>query len=54
MENPILKNIVDYATKQLNSAYGYCGVAVGPEVAMLNSDDGKGRDIKIIIKIEKA
>jgi hypothetical protein len=52
MENEILKDIIDYATKRLNDAYGYCGVAEGPRMAMLNSDDGKGHDIKINIKIE--
>ena len=52
MENEILKDIVDYATKKLNSAYGYCGVAQGPSIAMINSDDGNGSDIKITIEIE--
>lgn len=53
MENEILKDIIDYATRKLNSAYGYCGVAEGPKMAMLNSDDGRGNDIKINIKIEQ-
>jgi hypothetical protein len=53
MEDKILKDIIDYATRKLNSAYGYCGVAEGPAMAMLNSDDGKGNDIIIHIKLEK-
>jgi len=53
MENEILKDIIAYAARKLNSAYGYCGVAEGSKVAMLNSDDGKGNDIKINIKLEQ-
>lgn len=52
MENEVLKDIIDYATKRLNAAYGYCGVAEGPQMTMLNSDDRKGHDIKIHIKVE--
>ena len=52
MENEVLKDIIDYATRRLDAAYGYCGVAEGTNVAMLNSDDGNGHDIKINIKIE--
>lgn len=51
MENEVLKDIIDYATKKLNSAYGYCGVAEGPGMAMLNSEDRKGNDIKIKIDL---
>lgn len=51
MENEVLKDIIDYATKKLNSAYGYCGVAEGPDMAMLNSEDRKGNDIKIKIDL---
>lgn len=53
MENEILNDIIDYATRKLNANYGYCGVAKGPKVTMLNSDDGKGNDIIINIKIEE-
>ena len=52
MENEILREIINYATKRLNEKYGYCGVAESPTMAMLNSDDGEGHDIKIHIKIE--
>lgn len=52
MENDILKDIIDYATKKLNSAYGYCGVAEGKTMAMLNSEDRKGNDIKINITLK--
>ena len=52
MENEILKDIIDYAAKRLNEAYGYCGVAEGSTAAMLNSDDNNGNDIKITIKLE--
>ena len=52
MKNEILKDIVVYATKKLMDSYGYCGVADADDMAMLNSDDKMGRDIKIMITIE--
>lgn len=52
MENEILKDIIAYASRKLNSVYGYCGVAEGPKMAMLNSDDNNGNDIKIVIEIK--
>ena len=52
MENQILKDIIEYATRKLKNAYGYCGVAENSEMAMLNSDDKSGNDIKITIKLE--
>jgi len=53
MDNKVLKDITDYATKKLIEEYGYCGVAENDEMAMLNSDDKQGQDIKITIKYEK-
>ena len=52
MENDVLKDIIDYATQKLKTAYGFCGVAEGPKMAMLNSFDRQGNDIKIDIKLE--
>jgi len=52
MDNPVLKDIIDYATKRLNAEYGYCGVAEGATAAMLNSEDRKGNDIKINIELK--
>ena len=52
MEDKILKDILDYATKKINAACGYCGVAEGDRMAMLNSDDGKGNDIIINFRLE--
>lgn len=52
MENKVLKDIVDYVKNKLNIEYGYCGVAEAPTMAILNSDDGHGNDIKITIKTE--
>ena len=53
MENEVLKDIISYATKKLNGTYGFCGVLEGKELAILNSDDRNGNDIKITITIEK-
>jgi len=54
MENKVLKDIIDYATKKLNSAYGYCAVAEGETMARLYvcAIDKKDNDIKIHITLE--
>jgi len=52
MNNTSLKKIIDYATSTLRDNYGYCGVAEGDTIAMLNSSDGEN-DIKIKITIEE-
>ena len=52
MTNEILENIKQYATKLLMTKYGYCGVADDNDFALLNSDDGNGKDIKITIEIK--
>lgn len=52
VENEILKDIVEYAKNKLMAAYGYCGVAEGETMAMLNSEDRKGNDIKINITLK--
>lgn len=52
MKNITLKLIADFATKELNRAYGYCGVASNDEQVYINSDDGNGNDIKIVITIK--
>lgn len=53
MENAILNEIKEFAREKLMYAYGYCGVAEGPNNVMLNSDDKNGYDIKITIKLEE-
>ena len=52
MKNQVLEEITAFAAKRLQEEYGYCGVASGEDMAMLNSDDRKGNDIKITIKLE--
>ena len=51
MNNPVVDRIKAFAVKELTDAYGYCGVAEGDDMAMLNSDDKNGKDIKINIKV---
>jgi hypothetical protein len=51
MDNKILKEIAEDAAQKLNLAYGYCGLAMGPDNAMLNSEDRQGNDIKIVISV---
>jgi hypothetical protein len=53
MKNIVLERIKDFALQELKNAYGYVGLAEGDDMAMLNSDDGQGSDIKINIKLEK-
>ena len=45
MENYILEEIKKFAVGKLIAAYGFCGCADGPQMAMLNSDDKNGIDI---------
>ena len=52
MENTILKDIIRYVADRLNINYGFCGVAEGEDMAIINSSDGKGNDIIINIKIK--
>lgn len=53
MENPVLTEIKDFAIKKLQECYGYCGVAEGGKVILINSDDKNGNDITIKIEIKK-
>ena len=53
MENKVLDEIVKYAAKQLNNAYGFCGVASSPNSAFLNSSDLEGNDIFIKIEVKQ-
>lgn len=52
MKDRVLKEIKNFAMQQLRNHYGYCGCAEGEDMAMINSDDGNGRDIEITIKIK--
>lgn len=52
MKDSVLERIKNFAIKELNNTYGYCSSAEGEEMAMLNSDDNKGNDISIVIKIK--
>lgn len=49
MKNQVLDDITKYAINKLNQKYGFCGVAVGDDMAMLNSNDRAGKEIKIVI-----
>jgi len=52
MNNKILEDIKEYARKRLMNVYTYCGVAEAEAFAVLNSDDGNGKNIKITIEIK--
>jgi len=49
MKNLVLEDIKNYAIRRLNEAYGYCGAAMGEDMALLNSDDRNGSEIRISI-----
>ncbi len=49
MKNANLDAIVKFAASRLTAAYGYCGVAMGDDMALLNSDDRQGNEIRIHI-----
>ena len=48
MDNKILEEIKQFALKRMQQEYGYCGVAEGPNMAILNSG-GEGENL--IIKL---
>lgn len=50
MDNLVLEEIKKFAIEKLQEHYGYCGCAESPEMAMINSDDKAGNDIKITIE----
>lgn len=52
MKNKALEDIKNFAIKRLQEEYGYCGVAEGDDMSMINSDDRSGNDIKITIELE--
>ena len=53
MNNQILNEIKDFAAMKLKEQYGFCGIADGEDMAMLNSSDAEGNDIIINIKVKK-
>lgn len=53
MKNQILDEIKDFAKSKLTEAYGFCGVADGDDIVMINSTDSEGNDIIINIKVKK-
>ena len=52
MNDKVLEEIKTFAVNKLKNHYGYCGCAEGDDMVMINSDNGKGRGIKITITIE--
>lgn len=52
MKNPVLDAIVKDATRRLTATYGYCGVAMADDMALLNSDDKQGGEIRINITVK--
>lgn len=53
MKDQILNDILKYAINRLNQAYGFCGVASGDDITMINSTNKAGEEIKIKFTIEK-
>ncbi len=51
MDNETLERIKNFAIEELKREYVYCGVAEGKSMAMINSDDKSGSDIKITIEL---
>lgn len=52
MKNQALNDIKNYAAKRLRQEFGYCGVAEGDNMAMLNSG-GDNEKITIHIKLDR-
>ena len=51
MGNEVMQEIVEFAANKLKTAYGYCGIASGEDMAILNSDDKNGNDISITFAV---
>ena len=51
MKDPVLHVIMESCARQLQNAFGYCGVADGDTQAFLHSGP-EGKNFKIIIKDE--
>ena len=51
MDDFVVEKIKEFAIKQLKENYGYCAVAETDTFVMLSSDNKKGKDIKITIKL---
>jgi hypothetical protein len=52
MKNEVLEEIKEFAKNKLMKTYGFCGSAEGDDMAMLNSSDRQGNEIKITINSE--
>ncbi len=53
MKNEVLNKIKKDIVEELNRSYGFCGLADGDDVAMINSSDSEGNDIVINISVKK-
>jgi len=53
MNNPVLDNLKKWVVTTLNNEYGFCGLADGDDMVMINSTDSEGNDIIINIEVKK-
>ena len=53
MKNLILDDIKKTIVMKLNDTYGFCGLADGDNMAMIDTTDSDGNDIIINIKVKK-
>ncbi len=50
MKNLILDDIKKHIVMKLNDTYGFCGLADGDNIALINTTNSDGEDIIIEIK----
>ena len=53
MKNPVLDRIKTFAVQELSNFYGFCSLADGEDMVMINSSDQDGNDIKITIVVKE-
>jgi len=53
MNNPTLDKIKNFAVKELKNKYGFCGLADGDDMCIINATDSENKDIIIKIEIKK-
>ena len=52
MKNSVLNEIKDFAVRKLQEEYGYCGVAEGDMMALINSGDKETITIKLKVEVD--
>lgn len=53
MEDKALNDMVTTTAAHLNATFGFCGLMNSTDIAILNSTDSEGNEIKVTFKVDK-